>query len=106
MLRKIILSMFALTMLIGASTVNTQPAEARRGVGLGIAAGIVAGTALGAYAYGAPRHYRSYDYVDGPECYAGPRQCAWHGRSCWHNRWGEYVCSRGEYRCWRPTICD
>ncbi len=57
-----------------------------QGAGVGIAAGIVAGTALGAYAYGYPRRYvpRYESDTSGPECYQGPRQCFWHGRSCWH----------------------
>lgn len=92
-------------MLCATALVSTPaPAEARGGriVG-GLAAGIIAGTVLGAYAYGAPRYY---SYSSGPRCYRGPRQCDWAGRSCWINRYGERVCRGGEWRCWRPTLCD
>jgi hypothetical protein len=108
MLKRLLMSVLALTVLAGASTTTIGPADARSRVGVGIAAGIIAGTALGAYAYGYPRYYgpRTYSYASSPECYQGPRQCSWHGRSCWFNRWGEQVCNRGEYRCWRPTVCD
>jgi hypothetical protein len=87
----------------GTMTAQTGQAEARRGFGYGIAAGVVAGSVLGAYAYGAPRYY---SYSSGPACYKGPRQCDWAGRSCWANRYGERVCSGGEWRCWRPTVCE
>jgi hypothetical protein len=92
----------------GTMSVSSTEAEARRGLGYGIAAGVIAGTVLGAYAYGAPRYrygYSSY-YVAGGGCYKGPRQCDWAGRSCWFNRYGERVCGGGEWRCWRPTLCD
>jgi hypothetical protein len=87
--------------------VSTSQAEAYSGrrLGGGIAAGIIAGTVLGAYAYGGPR-YHSYNSYSEPACYKGPRQCDWAGRSCWHNRFGERVCSGGEWRCWRPTVCE
>jgi hypothetical protein len=110
---KIMLRYFAslaLAGLIAASliTTNSEPAEARSRVGVGIAAGVLVGTVLGAYAYGAPRYYGStyYSYSSEPACYKGPRQCDWAGRSCYVNHWGERVCHGGERRCWRPTICD
>jgi hypothetical protein len=86
---------------------TTSEADAFRGrrVGAGIAAGIIAGTVLGAYAYGTPRYY-THSYAAAPSCHPGPRQCDWAGRHCWISRFGERVCSGGEWRCWRPTVCD
>ena len=93
MLKK--LTSIALACLLLAATLgaSSQTAEARNGriIG-GIAAGIIAGTMLGAYAHAQPRPYayRSYSYA--PACYKGPRQCDWAGGGCWINRWGERVC--------------
>lgn len=99
MLRKLIFSLMALTMALGVVVAGAQPAEARRG---GVVAGaLVGGLVAGALIAGASR--RSYA---GPACYAGPRRCEWAGRHCFYNRWGDYICRGGEYRCWRPTICD
>ena len=103
MIRKMMQSLLALAVVLGIGASLSQPAEAHRRGG-GIAAGVAVGTILGlgiAGAYEGRRYYR-----DGPDCYRGPRQCQWVGRSCWHNRVGEYVCRGGDYRCWRPTICD
>ena len=94
-------ALLALTVVLGLAASSSQPADARGGR---IAAGVAVGTLLGlgiAGAYAGPRYY-----ADGPGCYRGPRQCDWVGRSCWYNRYGEYVCRGGERRCWRPTICD
>jgi hypothetical protein len=101
MLKKISSLALAAVFAAGVLSTTAEHAQARSRVGVGIAAGVVAGTLLGAYAYGAPRYYAAR-----PACYKGPRQCDWAGRSCWINRWGERVCSGGEWRCWRPTICD
>ena len=103
MIRKMIQCLLALIIVLGVAAGSiSQPAEAGRGGA--IAAGVAVGTILGlgiAGAYEGRRYYR-----DGPDCYRGPRQCQWVGRSCWYNRVGEYVCRGGDYRCWRPTICD
>jgi hypothetical protein len=102
MMRKVLQSAAALALVAGIFAATTHEAEARRGRGIG--AGIAIGTILGlgiAGAYAAPRYYG-----DGPACYRGPRQCGYTGGRCWHNRYGERVCSEGEYRCWRPTVCD
>jgi len=105
MLKK--LTSIVLAGLIVAATLgaSSQTAEARGGriIG-GIAAGIIAGTLLSTYAHAHPRYYSYRSYA--PSCYKGPRQCDWAGGGCWINRWGERVCSRGEWRCWRPTYCD
>jgi hypothetical protein len=101
MFKKIMHSAAALTVVLGIAVASIQPAEARRG---GLGAGLAIGTILGlgiAGAYAGPRYY---DH--GPACYRGPRQCDYVGRSCWYNSYGERVCRGGEYRCWRPTICD
>ena len=103
MLKKIAQSLVALALVLGIVATTVQPAEAHRRGG-GVAAGLAIGTILGlgiAGAYAGPRYY---DH--GPGCYRGPRQCDYVGRSCWFNSYGERVCRGGEYRCWRPTICD
>ena len=83
----------ALAVVLALGMATSRPAEARRG---GLAAGL-------AGAYAGPRYYGA---GPGPGCYPGPRQCQWVGRSCWTNRYGEHICSGGDWRCWRPTICD
>jgi hypothetical protein len=103
MFRKTMQCLLALTVVLGlAVAVISQPAEARRGGS--IAAGVAVGTILGLGIAGA--YDRGYYYSGGPGCFRGPRQCQWVGRSCWYNRYGEYVCRGGDYRCWRPLICD
>jgi hypothetical protein len=114
MLKRIMRSVLVFTVVIGITGAMTQSADAgRRGR---IAAGVAVGTLLGlgiAGAYAGPRYYPGPAYYrgpayydDGPDCYRGPRQCHYVGRSCWYNRYGEYICRGGEYRCWRPRICD
>ena len=91
----------ALALVAGIVATTSTPAEAhRRGFGTGLAVGTFLGLGI-AGAYAGPRYY---DY--GPRCYRGPRECDYVGRSCWRNSYGERVCRGGEYRCWRPTICD
>jgi hypothetical protein len=103
MLKKLMQSAAALTLVLGIVAASSQDAEARRRGG-GVAAGIAIGTILGlgiAGAYAGPRYY------DGPACYPGPRHaCGYVGRRCWFNSYGERVCRGGEYRCWRSEICD
>jgi hypothetical protein len=104
MMKTFLQSAAALALVGGIFAATTQPADAGcRGCGGGFVAGAAVGTILGlgiAGAYAGPRYYA------GPGCYPGPRQCGYVGRSCWFNRWGERVCGGGEYRCWRPTVCD
>ena len=107
MIRKMVQSLLALTIVLGIGASMSQPADA--GNGGRVAAGVAVGTILGlgiAGAYDGRRYYYRDGYRDGPDCYRGPRQCQWVGRSCWYNRAGEYVCRGGDYRCWRPTMCD
>lgn len=101
MLKKFtILVMAALTMF-GASMATVSQAQAGgRGVGVGIAAGIIGLGVLGAYAHARDREYYR------AECYKGPERCGWYDRHCFENRYGDYVCRGGVYRCYRPTICD
>ena len=109
MIKKLMSLMLASALSLGAIASTPQPAEARRGygIGLGIAAGVIAGAAIGSYAYGYPRYYRySRYYASDDGCYTGPRQCRWVGRSCDTNRFGDTVCRGGTYRCYRPTVCD
>jgi hypothetical protein len=115
MLKKIMPSLLALTILGGIGCAASGPANA--GDGGRVAAGIAAGTLLGlgiAGAFAGPRYYYPGPYYGpayypgpayGPGCYPGPRQCGWSHRGCWYNRWGEYICGRGEWRCWHRPIC-
>jgi hypothetical protein len=101
MLKKLTKLLLALTFVVGIGAATMQSAEAYRGGR--VAAGVAVGTLLGlgiAGAYAGPRYYA------GEGCYVGPRQCDYVGRRCWYNRYGDYVCRGGEYRCWRPRICD
>jgi hypothetical protein len=107
MSKKIMHALLALTIVVGIGAALAQPADAHRRGG-GIAAGVAVGTLLGlgiAGAYAGPRYYRGPAYYEG-ECYPGPRQCGHVGRRCWRDGYGELVCRGGEWRCWRPTICD
>jgi hypothetical protein len=70
----------------------------------GAAAAIVGLGLLGAYA-SRPAYGGYYSYSS-PGCYRGPERCGWTGRRCWENRYGEYVCRGGTWRCYRPTYCD
>jgi hypothetical protein len=97
------LAMATLTML-SLSLATVQPAAAHdgRGIGVGIAAGIIGLGILGAAA-----HARDRDaYYANGGCYKGPERCGWSDRRCFENRYGDTVCRGGVYRCWRPTICD
>jgi hypothetical protein len=105
MTKAITRTLLALTIVLGLGTAVSQPAQAGRGGG--IAAGVAVGTLLGlgiAGVYAGPRYYGPSYY--GPGCYPGPRHCGYAARSCWRNAYGETVCRGGDWRCWRPTICD
>jgi hypothetical protein len=104
MSKKIAQALMALAFIVGLGAAASQPAQAGRGGS--VAAGVAVGTLLGlgiAGAYAGPRYYGP---AYGPGCYRGPRQCGWAGRSCYRNAYGEPICRGGEWRCWRPTICD
>lgn len=98
MTKRIMQALMALSLAIGVVTTSYQPAEAHRGVGVGIAAGIIGLGLLGAAASARP-YYRE-------GCYRGPERCGWVDRHCFYNRYDEYVCRGGRYRCWNPTYCD
>src|SRR5262245_46755249 len=101
MMKKIMQGAVALALTAGIFAATAQDAYAYRRGGGGVAAGVAIGTILGlgiAGAYAGPRYYGA--------CYPGPRTCDYVGRSCWFNRYGERICRGGEYRCWRPTVCD
>ena len=111
MLKKMMSLMLAGLLAFAAIGSTAEPAEARRGgaaLGLGIAAGIIAGAAIGGYAYAHPPYYRYSRYYSAYDngCYAGPRQCRREGGYCDYNRFGDYVCRGGAVRCYRPTVCD
>src|SRR5438552_120605 len=103
MFKKLMQSAGALTLVLGIAAASSQPAEARRGFGPGLAIGTFLGLGI-AGAYAGPRYYGYYD--NGPGCYRGPRQCDYVGHSCWFNSYGERVCRGSAYRCWRPMVCD
>ena len=105
MMKKLMNVLMAITLAFGAIAVQPSDAEARnRGarVAAGVAAGIIGLGILGAAANARERHY----YRSSGECYPGPERCGYGAKRCWYNNWGDYVCRRGEYRCWRETICD
>jgi hypothetical protein len=89
MTKEITRAFLALAIVLGLGAAASRPAEAGRGDG--VVAGVAVGTLLGLGIAGA---------------YAGPRQCGWAGRNCWRNPYGETVCQGGEWRCWRPTVCN
>lgn len=100
MLKKILSLSLVAVLAAGVVATSYEPAEARGRRGIAIGAGVAAGIiGLGILGATAPRAYAR------PSCYPGPRQCDYAGRRCWYNRFGEQVCSGGEYRCYRPTIC-
>ena len=61
MLKKLMQSAAALALVAGIAAASSQPAEARRGVGAGVAIGTILGLGI-AGAYAGPRYY----YDDGP----------------------------------------
>jgi hypothetical protein len=107
MMKKLMSAMLALTLAFGA--VAVQPGDAQAGhrggrIAAGVAAGIIGLGILGAVANANQRHHGRY-YDGGGECYSRER-CGTGARRCWYNSWGDYVCRRGEYRCWREEVCD
>ncbi|MEW5962374.1 MAG: hypothetical protein AB1749_02320 [Pseudomonadota bacterium] len=107
MLKTIAHALLAAALALGVVTTSTGPAEAGRGgrIAAGVAAGIIGLGILGAYAHSRHRYYDSGYYGYGG-CYRGPRECGWHGRYCYENRWGDTVCRGGHYSCTRRTYCD
>ena len=88
-----------------AAAQMSRPAEAhRRG---GFVSGIAIGTVLGLGIAGVPMRVRAITAPGrGPAAIRVRASAAGSGRSCWVNRYGETICSGGDCRCWRPTICD
>ena len=101
MFKKLTSTLMAVVTMVGLSLATVQPAQAGgRGVGVGIAAGIIGLGILGAAASAREGGY----YRSG--CYRGREECSWSDRHCFENRYGDTVCRGGVYRCYRPTICD
>lgn len=88
-----------------ASSIETAEARRGRGIGLGIAAGII-GLGVAAAIADDRRYERRGYYRSNGGCYPGPEQCGWTNRRCFENSWGDTVCRGGRYTCWRPTYCD
>jgi hypothetical protein len=108
MMKKLMTAVLALTMAFGTLTIQATDAEAgRRGgrLAVGVAAGIIGLGILGAAA-NARGHHRDRYYSSDRECYPGPERCSRGAERCWYDSFGDYVCRRGEYRCYRETICD
>ncbi len=103
MLKKLMQPVMAVVLATGliASSAPTAEAGHGRGIGVGIAAGIIGLGILGAVA-NRDRYYSRY----AGECYPGPEECGFVNRRCFYNRWGDYVCRGGRWTCWRPTYCD
>ena len=104
MFKKLTSMVIAAVTMFGLSLATVQTAEARggRGVGVGIAAGIIGLGILGAYANTRDRSY----YAAGGGCYRGAERCGWTDRHCFVNRYGDDVCRGGHYSCYHPTVCD
>jgi hypothetical protein len=103
--KKIIAPLMVLTLAFGAVASTYEPAEAghRGRFAAGVAAGIIGLGVLGAVANA---HGRRHYYRDVETCYEGPEHCGYTKDRCHYNSWGDYVCRRGEWRCWRETVCD
>ena len=104
MFKKLTSMIMAAVTMIGLSMATVQPAAAHdgRGIGIGIAAGIIGLGILGAAASARDRDY----YYAHDRCYAGPERCGWSDRHCFVNSYGDEVCRGGSYSCYRPRICD
>jgi hypothetical protein len=105
LLKKAFSALLALTLVFGIAAATATDAEAgRRGrVAAGVAAGIIGLGILGAAADA--RAYDRYEY-EGDRCYPGPEECGYRGGGCYENDYGEEICRRGRYTCWRSTVCD
>lgn len=105
-MKSFVSGLIALTMAAGMTVASVPQAQAwgGRGVGLGVAAGII-GLGVGAAiadGYRGPRYYSRYD--DG--CFRGPRECHYTHRRCFENEYGDMICRGGRYICDRPLVCD
>jgi hypothetical protein len=106
LMNKFVNALMAVTVAAGMTAASAPEAQAwrGRGVGLGVAAGII-GLGVGAAiadGYRGPRYYSRYD--DG--CFRGPRECHWTHRRCFENDYGDTICRGGRYICERPLVCD
>src|SRR5262245_28331570 len=98
MSKKIMQFLLATGLVLGIAASTSQPTEARRrGPAAGVAIGMVLGLGV-AGAYALPLSFH-------PHCRALPLQCGWAGRTCSYDRWGDYVCQGGTWRCQRPAYC-
>lgn len=103
-MKRLMSALLALTFAFGLAAASTNTAEAGsrgRGVAAGVAAGII-----GLGILGAASSARADHYYDDDRCYPGPEECGYRGGGCYENEYGEEVCRRGRYTCWRRTVCD
>jgi hypothetical protein len=103
MMKKFANALMALSMVAGMTVAVAPEAQARRGFGAGVAAGVGLGL-LGAAAMSRGYYGPHYYYDDG--CYHGPRECHRTHRRCFENEFGDLVCRGGGMVCERPLICD
>lgn len=103
--KTVLAALLTLTVVGGLAATTVTNAEAG-GRGRGVAAGVAAGI-IGLGILGAAADARAHDrYYEHDRCYPGPEECGYGRGSCYENEYGEEVCRRGRYRCWRPTVCD
>jgi hypothetical protein len=92
-MRKTLMTLATLAALAVSAVAVPAPAHAQRGLGAGLAAGVIGGAIVGGalaapyyYGYG-PRHYGpGYDYYGGPAYVAGPGYdggCYWQRQRFW-----------------------
>ena len=88
MLRRVLRPVLALAAGMGVTTVEQAQAGRGAGIAAGIAAGIIGLGIIGATA-GPRRGYYNDAYDGPPDCYRGPRTCAWENRHCFENSYGD-----------------
>jgi hypothetical protein len=83
-MRKTLMALAAVATLAVSAVTTSAPAHAQRGLGAGIAAGVIGGAIVGG-AIAGPRYYGpGYGYYGGPAYYAGDYGgCYWQRQRFW-----------------------